>query len=190
MVTQRRSPYLAGVMLGISCLLPLRSLSESIPSSPKACPADVEQLGTWLSDDLPGYSNRVIQRSRLSQTPLTYIVLAGKPEFDPIPLTNRQFDPVFGDRDLPVQIFLTTLERHYLQNRATNFQSYYWIFLTRTARGWGLVKVVAQLISLNPEDPPLPPRDTTDGIVGQAIRTWLRDCRVGGLLVQRGQAQP
>jgi hypothetical protein len=186
----RRSLYWASLILSIGIGIPAKGLSQQSKSASKACPVDIEQLGVWLSDDLPSYSNRVIQRSQLSQSPLTYIVVAGKPEFAPLPLSNRQFDSSFGDRDLPQQIFLTTLERHYLQNRATNFQSYYWIFLTRTTEGWGLVQVVTQLISLNPNDPPLPPRDATDGIVGQAIRTWLRDCRAGSLLVQRHRSQP
>ena len=29
--------------------------------------------------------------------------------------------------------------------------------------------------------PPTPPRETSEGIIGQAVRLWLRDCRAGAI---------
>ncbi|MEG4320747.1 MULTISPECIES: hypothetical protein [unclassified Microcoleus] len=57
------------------------------------CPADLEALVDRLLQDLPSYANRVIVRSNFSpntNTPpvdaLPQIILAGRPEFEPLPL--------------------------------------------------------------------------------------------------------
>ena len=60
-------------------------------------------------------------------------------------------------------------------------ENYHWLFLTKTSEGWKLVTVYSQLAALNPDDVPLPPIETSQGTIGQAIRLWLRDCQAGAL---------
>ena len=134
--------------------------------------------------DLPSYANRVIQRSRRrhrSTNSISYIILAGKPEFQPLPLPNRQYSPVFPDTTQ--QVFFTTLERQYSRDRAVDLQNFHWLFLTQTESGWRLAMLYSQLASLHPGDPPLPPQETSKGVIGQAISLWLRDCRAGSLRI-------
>ncbi|MCU0534706.1 MAG: hypothetical protein MUD14_12505, partial [Hydrococcus sp. Prado102] len=79
-----------------------------------SCPADVESLTNLLIQDIPGYANRVIQRVRKLDRPVylsTYVIIAGRPEFKPLPLVNRQYNPVLPDTSQ--QVFFTTLERRY-----------------------------------------------------------------------------
>lgn len=156
----------------------LALLSQTPPVS---CPQNLAQLTEKLLKDLPGYANRVIQRSRLLRdSPYTsYIILAGQPEFEPLPLKSQQYQPFFADDTQ--QVFFTTLERHYRTRQGVTYQSYHWLFLTKIDNKWQLVKVISQLASLNEDDIPLPPKDSTDGAIGQGIRLWLRDCNVSGL---------
>ncbi len=135
-----------------------------------------------MLDDLPSYANRVIQRARRRDRSLdlfSYVLLAGKPEFEPLPLTQNQYQPIL--KDAAKQVFFTTLERQYDDNKAVTMQHYHWLFLTQTTNGWRLAMVFSQLASLGKGDPPLPPQETSDGVVGQAVDLWLRDCRAGTL---------
>jgi hypothetical protein len=56
-------------------------------------------------------------------------------------------------------------------------QNYHWLFLTHTEQGWQLVMVLSHLGSSDFDSPPLPAQDTTNGVMGQAIRLWLKDCQ-------------
>ncbi|MGK7932341.1 MAG: hypothetical protein AB4041_13050 [Microcystaceae cyanobacterium] len=151
---------------------PLQSQEKS-PS----CPDNLPELSEKLLTDLPSYTNRVIQRSQLTRYPFedTYIILASQGEFEPLPLKNLQYQPVFPNST--EQLFFTTLERHYLNQRVVTYQSYYWVFLERDNDKWYLVKVLSALASLNEDDVPLPPQDATQGAIGQGIQLWLRDCQ-------------
>ena len=163
-----------------------QELSRSI-----ACPADLKTLMALMLPDLPSYANRVIQRSQsvLSASQrrdinlISYVIVAGKPEFEPIPLKNNQYTPFATDS--AKQVFFTTLERQYSRDRATDLQNFYWLFLTPTESGWRLVLLYSQLASLHSGDPPLPPQETSTGVIGQAIRLWLRDCNAGALRIRR-----
>lgn len=151
------------------------------PSS--ACPADVETLTALLIRDVPSYANRVIQRSRrLSRrdTNLFYVVLAGRPEFEPLPLSPLS-DPSLTptDKAQPQQVFFTTLERQYSGGKAVESQLYHWLFLTKTSGGWRLALMFSQFGSSVRGRPPTPPQESSNGIVGQAVTNWLRDCRAG-----------
>ncbi len=150
------------------------------------CPSDIERLGNLMVNELPHYANRVIQRAKRrgrSETLYNYVLVAGKPEFKPLPL--RQF----SSQDKPIstneteQIFFTTLERQYSRDRVTKTQNYHWLFLTKTEQGWTLVMVFSQLAAIQPGGTPLPTRDTTNGIIGQAVRLWLRDCEAGAIKI-------
>jgi hypothetical protein len=145
--------------------------------------------------DLPSYANRVLQRSQAQgskqilgqNSGQNFVIVAGKPEFNPLPLPNRQFTPALENQDKESvrQVFFSTLEHQYGRDRRLNFQNFYWLFLTQTTEGWRVVALSTQLASLYPQDPPLPPIEATQGIMGQAIALWLRDCRTGSLIIQR-----
>jgi hypothetical protein len=151
-----------------------------------SCPADVETLTNLLIKDIPGYANRVIQRVRKLDRPVylsTYVIIARRPEFKPLPLTNRQYNPVLPDTSQ--QVFFTTLERRYSQNKVIEAQNYHWLFLARSQDGWRLAMVYTQFGSPSGDEPPTPPQETSDGVIGQAIRLWLRDCRAGAIKQSR-----
>jgi hypothetical protein len=135
--------------------------------------------------DLPSYANRVMGRTRrLTPTsePPIYFVLAGRPEFEPLTLGPGQYTPPASIANLepPKQVFFTTLERQYRGGKALNRQLYHWLFLAQTRDGWRLAMMYSRIGSA-PGRPPTPPMESSRGIVGQAVTTWLRDCRVGGI---------
>jgi hypothetical protein len=164
----------------IELLLASQPLNSQSTPQGIACPADLEPLTALMLRDLPGYANRVNQRSQRQQEKLiSYMIVAGKPEFEPLPLQNYQHLPF--DPDSANQVFFTTLERQYSSNQAFDLQSFYWLFLAQTKSGWRLARLYSQLASLHPGDAPLPPQEASDGVVGQAIQLWLRDCRAGAI---------
>jgi hypothetical protein len=56
--------------------------------------------------------------------------------------------------------------------------------LTQTATGWRLAMMFSRIGSYPAKNPPSPPRDSSNGVVGQAVRAWLRDCRAGSIINQ------
>jgi hypothetical protein len=167
-----------------SLLIALLSLEapsvEPVAATAWTCPETVEPLTTQLLKDLPSYANRVIQRSRRldreAATNLdraTYVQIAGRAEFEPLPLGR---DPLPDDPTK--QVFFTTLEQQFTGDRATTHQHYHWLFLTPTPQGWYSVYLFTRF-SDNTSSEPLPPRETSNGVIGQAIQLWLRDCRAG-----------
>ncbi len=171
--------------IAIITVLGVVTIPSEIQASPKrgeSCPSDIKTLMTWMLEDLPSYSNRVSQRVRRSDRSIdvyNYIVLAGNPEFEPLPLTNLQYEPVLPDDTQ--QVFFTTLERQYTKTEVILLQNYYWLFLTPSSDGWRSVLLFSQLADLQQDDLPLPPQDAINGAIGQGIKLWLKDCRAGGL---------
>ncbi|BDA39414.1 hypothetical protein CPARK_000025300 [cyanobacterium endosymbiont of Braarudosphaera bigelowii] len=150
------------------------------------CPNSFEVLMTQLLHDLPSYSNRVAQRARRSNEKDTYsyIILAGKLELQPLPLTNFQYKSLLPDNTK--QAFFTTLERHYSHERISIVENYYRVFVSKGDDGWRLVYLSSRPGHINTDSDlllqvPLPPRNAINGTVGQGIRIWLRDCRIGNL---------
>jgi hypothetical protein len=144
------------------------------------CPEDVETLTAMLLRDLPSYANRVSQRARNRERSLDvsgYVLLAGRPEFEPLSFGPGEYTPTALE-DTPTQVFFTTLERQYVSGEAVQFQHYHWLFLTQTESGWRFVLMLSQIGS-PPDEPPSPPTDTSNGVIGRAIQIWLRDCRSG-----------
>jgi len=141
------------------------------------CPADLETLVDRLLPDLPSYANRVIVRSDFSpntNTPPGYalpqIILAGRPEFEPLPLN-------YGDA-LPEnasQVFITTLERQYRGEKPVEIEQYHWLFFTKTENGWELVKIVSRFGTAADLRPLLGQDKKSE--IAEAIRLWLRDCQ-------------
>jgi hypothetical protein len=147
--------------------------------SANSCPNDVESLTMLLLKDLPNYANRVIQRStQASQENLgqLYILFAGKPEFEPLKLNYYSNLPgTEVNSESTQQVFFTTLERYYQNNQIKQRQSYYWMFLVQTQKGWQLVMIFSSFGSSLTEKPPYPPIESSQGIIGQAVSLWLRD---------------
>src|SRR4028118_447 len=144
------------------------------------CPADLETLVARLLQDLPSYANRVIVRSGFSpktSTPPGYalpqIILAGRPEFEPLPLNSGDALPENAS-----QVFITTLERQYRGGKRVEIQQYHWLFFTKTEKGWELAKIVSRF-GTAADIRPLLDRDSQSEIA-EAIRLWLRDCHTKG----------
>lgn len=152
--------------------------------------AELEPLFNRLIVDLPSYANRVIQRSRSVGVTegLSYVIIAGFPEYEPLPLgpgrspksaSSDIGEPVEQSSDEPRQVFISTLERNYATGTLVELQHYHWVFLTKTQSGWRLAMMFSRLGTYPAGKPPLPPRDSSTGVIAQAINTWLRDCRAG-----------
>ena len=142
------------------------------------CPADLETLVARLLQDLPSYANRVIVRSHFSPNTntrpgyaLPQIILAGRPEFEPLPLNFEDALPENAS-----QVFITTLERQYRGGERVEFQQYHWLFLSKTENGWELVKIVSRFGTVA-DVRPLLPSEGEKSEIAEAIRLWLRDCR-------------
>lgn len=150
---------------------------------PAVCPAEIETLTAGLLRDLPSYANRVARRT-LGTTPndtnFGTVLLAGRAEFEPLPLEALAFDPAADAATQ--QIFFTTLERRYLDAETISLEQYHWLFLVPAADGWRLTLMFSRTAKDEPAiRPPTPPQESSDGIVGQAIQLWLRDCRAGAV---------
>ncbi|HEY9706153.1 MAG TPA: hypothetical protein V6C58_27200 [Allocoleopsis sp.] len=150
-------------------------------SANNTCPNDLETLTQLLVRDLPNYANRVNQSARNLEKKsdrMTYFIVAGKPDFQPIPLRMTKYHPEVSEKDI-YQVFITTLERTYNNKKMIQLQQYHWILLTKNNRGWYLVMLFSSIGSYPSKNPPSPPRDNTSGIVGESVNIWLRDCREG-----------
>lgn len=176
---------------------------EPLPSTPaapvpaylrpsSACPTDLPVLVTQLLADLPSYANRVNIRSldepERDISPRSSVLVASAPDFTPLALTASDGEPGLDPNLALQQVFFTTLERQYLSDQAVSLQHYHWLFLAPTAEGWHLALLYSSLGAYPAADrpngavaprPPTPPQESSDGIIGQAIRLWLRDCRAG-----------
>jgi hypothetical protein len=144
---------------------------------------NIETLTTLLLRDLPGYANRGSQRARRLSRQVdvySYMVVAGRPEFAPLPLNAgvSSVDVSKTDADGVKQVFFTTLERQYTARKAVQLQQFHWLFLTKSESGWRKVMMFTQTgyYPVN-KQPPSPPRDSSNGVIAQAVDTWLQDCR-------------
>lgn len=155
----------------------LSSPATDYPKTANCQAQNVETLTAQLLRDLPSYTNRISQsvRRRTSNVD-SYVLTAGRPEFAPLTLGPGIYSPVDSPQ-LPQQVFLTTLERQYTDGKAVELQQYHWLFLTQSSSGWRLAMMFSRIGTYPSGRPPTPPRDSSDGIIAQAIRTWLRDCQ-------------
>ncbi|QIR39802.1 hypothetical protein HCG51_25900 [Tolypothrix sp. PCC 7910] len=145
---------------------------------------DVQSLTTWMLRDLPSYTNRVSQRARRlsrSSEVYSYILLAGRPEFTPLPLNPGIDTPETAKSAASgvEQVFFTTLERQYVGGKAVELEEFHWLLLTKTQNGWRLVMMFTQTDASVPGQPISPPRDSSNSAIAQAIKIWLRDCQAG-----------
>jgi hypothetical protein len=159
------------------------------------CPADLTTLTPLLLRDLPSYANRVSQRAytnfRTADLP-GYVILADRPEYAPLSLNPENLNSARSSRypqgvaspnteDQPAQIFFTTLERQYVSGKPVSLQHYHRVFLVETEEGWQLALMFSTIGNYPADQPPTPPQDTSQGVIAQAIRLWLRDCRAGSV---------
>ena len=181
--------------LGMSCLgcstgAIANDTAGPVPEAPppflrpaSVCPEDVELLVQGLLRDLPGYANRVARRTLGTfpdDTPFGTVLLAGRAELEPLPLAALAFDAL--PTDATQQVFFTTRERRYTDTAAITLEQYHWLFLVPAADGWRLTLMFSRTApDETPLRPPTPPRESSEGIMGQAIRLWLRDCRAGAV---------
>ncbi|MFQ4143829.1 hypothetical protein [Chlorogloeopsis sp. ULAP02] len=147
---------------------------------------NIETLTTRLLRDLPAYSNRATQRARRLKRSVdiySYMLVAGRPEFTPLPLNPAEdnLETSKYTSEGVEQVFFTTLERQYVKGKAVELQQFHWLFLIKSQNGWWMVMMFSQTGSYPKQKPPTPPRDSSNSAVAQAIKSWLRDCRAGSL---------
>jgi hypothetical protein len=140
---------------------------------------NLETLTTHLLRDLPSYANRATQRGRRLQRSsdvYSYMLIAGKPEFQPLPL--QPIDQNKSTDENIKQVFFTTLSRQYINQTVVELQEFHWLLLAHTQDSWRLVMMFTQTAAYPQQQPASPPRDSTNSTVAQGIRTWLRDCQI------------
>ncbi len=147
---------------------------------------NLETLTTQLLEDLPSYTNRASQRARRlsrSSDVYSYMLVAGRPEFTPLPLNLEEYsaDAPKSSASEIEQVFFTTLERQYIGKKLVELQQFHWLLLTKTKSGWQLVMMFSQTGSYSAQQPLSPPRDSSKGTVAQGVKTWLRDCQAGSV---------
>lgn len=165
----------------------LRSAPKAIAES--SCPSNSNTLAENLLEDVPSYANRIIQRTKFpsrSQSDSTYFIIAGNLNSNPLEKDIKgNYTPAFPNskNNNVKQIFFTTLERKYQENKVHSVQNYHWLFLTETEQGWYLATLYSRFGVTDNNHPPTPPKETSDGILGQAIQIWLRDCRANAISI-------
>lgn len=169
----------------VACILGLTA-SGAIAQTPlpNCQNQSVEALTTQLVKDLPSYTNRVIQKSRRLNRSVdiySYVLVAGKAEFAPLSLGPGEYAPALPNNEQPQQVFITTLERQYSTGNLVQLQQYHWLFLTQTSSGWRLAFMFSRTGTYPNKQPPTPPRESSNGAIAQAVRSWLRDCQAGTL---------
>ncbi|WP_096682618.1 hypothetical protein [Nostoc sp. NIES-3756] len=149
----------------------------------------LEILITQLLRDLPSYANRASQRGRRlrrSSDIYSYMLVAGRPEFQPLPLKidGSHTDGQKNTASDVEQVFFTTLERQYVGKKIVELEEFHWLFLTKTANNRRFVMMFSQIGTYPLQQPPSPPRDSSNGSVAQGIKAWLRDCQAGSVRVR------
>lgn len=168
---------------------------ESIPLTPgplrpaSVCPSTLDLLMVGLLRDLPSYANRVASRSLglAEESGFGTMLVAGSANFEGVDLSETPAstlppeDAESASEPLR-QVFFTTLERRYQGDAISNMQGFHWMFLAPDEAGWRLALMYSSFGGY-PEgtSSPTPPFESSNGIVGQAVRLWLRDCRAGAI---------
>ncbi|WP_227789250.1 MULTISPECIES: hypothetical protein [unclassified Nodularia (in: cyanobacteria)] len=152
----------------------------------------LELLTIQLLQDLPSYANRVTQRARRrsrSSDIYSYVLLAGKPEFQPLPINSGGYnaDEQKSNDTGVEQVFFTTKERQYIAGKIVESQQFHWLLLTKSNSGWRLVMMFTQIGDYPQKQQVVsPPRDSSKGVIAQAVKAWLRDCQAGSVRMRTG----
>jgi hypothetical protein len=197
--------WVGGVLLLANITLLNPSVNKSAVATPdhpirplSACPNRLEDLIPLMLRDLPSYANRVSQRAYQLDPNADIpgsLVLAGQPDYAPLTLNPGEKLPA-TETDTP-QVFFTTLERQYVDGKLVRLQHHHWLFITQTETyGWQLVLLFSAIDTysiqqlpiqrpLNQQfsdlQPPSSPQNQSQGVIAQAIRLWLRDCKAGSV---------
>jgi hypothetical protein len=153
-----------------------------------ACPQQLRPLVSRLLQDLPVYAGLVASRSlgrpTSPENAFGSVLLVSEPDFTPIDI-NAQIPEALPDLTSSVQqVFFTTLERQYWQGQSMSLQNYHWLFLTQDEAGHWYLALIYSSVGHYPATEsraPSPPQESSDGIIGQAVTLWLRDCRAGAV---------
>jgi hypothetical protein len=147
----------------------------AIPNK-QACPTTIEPLAKLLVRDLPSYANRAALKNgtRFQVPGMSQVIIASQPDLEPLELPGQQV----SDPNLH-QLFITTLERQTFNQKTNQFQQYHWLFLVQTREGWKLSQSFSRISPYPLVSRITPPRESSQGITAQAIKTWLRDCQAG-----------
>ncbi|MEL6936593.1 MAG: hypothetical protein AAFO59_07990 [Cyanobacteria bacterium J06607_17] len=150
---------------------------------PTVCPENFDTLTDLLIRDIPSYTNRVIQSS-VADIPTAYrpayVIAANHPERTPLDIEERVYTTNPGSGEPLHQLFFTTLERQYSGLDDTSINHFHWLFLAPSEAGWHMVFMFSAIKA--EDEVQLPPRDSSQGSVGQAVQRWLRDCRAEAIV--------
>ncbi|MEO0395377.1 MAG: hypothetical protein AAF243_05225 [Cyanobacteria bacterium P01_A01_bin.137] len=145
---------------------------------PALCPENFDTLTDLLIRDIPSYTNRILQSS-VADIPTAYrpayVIAANHPERIPLEIEERVYTTNPGSGEPLHQLFFTTLERQYSGLDDTSINHFHWLFLAPGEAGWHMVFMFSAIEA--EDEVQLPPRDSSQGSVGQAVQRWLRDCR-------------
>ncbi|MGM3309256.1 hypothetical protein ACSQ6I_25315 [Anabaena sp. WFMT] len=174
--------YLLFISPALSKTLTPKTVNPEIGNS--CSEQSLETLTTQLLLDLPSYANRATQRARrLSRSVdiFPYVLVAGKPEFQALPL-NPGIDTANKYESEGVeQVFFTTFERQYLNQKAVELQQFHWLFLTKTKNGWNVVMMFTRTGEYPVKPPIAAARESSSGAIAQGVKLWLRDCQAGSV---------
>ena len=159
------------IFTAVSPIVPI-----TVPNK-QACPTTIEPLAKRLVRDLPSYANRAALKNgtRFQVPEMSQVVIASQPNLEPLKVPGP---PPVSDPNLH-QLFITTLERQTFSQKTTEFQQYHWLFLVQTRQGWKLSQSFTRISSYPLINKITPPRESSQSITAQAIKTWLRDCEAG-----------
>ena len=149
------------------------------------CPDDLDTLSTLLVRDIPSYTNRILQSSVADISTAyrpAYVIIASQPEQTPLEIKDRVYTTQPDSIQQLQQLFFTTLERQYSGLEATSISHFHWLFLAPDKNGWQMVFMLSTIDAEN--EVMLPPRDSSQGSVGQAVQRWLGDCRSGAIFLE------
>lgn len=150
-----------------------------------SCPEDFTTLSTLLVRDIPSYTNRILQ-STVADIPSAYrpayVIIASQPERTPLDVRDWVYTTSPEKGESLQQLFFTTLERQYSDLEASSLNHFHWLFLAPSDEGWEMVFMFSAIDAEN--EVMLPPRDSSQGSVGQAVKRWLTDCKAAAISVE------
>ncbi|MEM6256235.1 MAG: hypothetical protein AAF821_25255 [Cyanobacteria bacterium P01_D01_bin.156] len=150
-----------------------------------ACPQDFDTLSNLLVRDIPSYTNRILQSSvgdiATAYRP-AYVITASQPDQMPLEIRDRVYTTQADISQQTYQLFFTTLERQYSGLDATSIQHFHWLFLVPSDAGWQMAFMFSAIG--DQESVLLPPRDSSQGSIGQAVQRWLKDCHANAVVIE------
>ena len=187
------------ITIAIAVLTPINFNQSTIAQqvvkeqNDRQCPNDIKVLADLLTRDISDYGNRVIQKSSMYSHKLDflpiYIVTSTQAELEPLSIGSLDESSLqkTNENDNIQQIFFTSLERQYSNSQTIiEAENYHWLILTYNNQQWQLVQSFTRFGYPRGDKTVVSPiRDSTSGVIGQAVKIWLKDCQAGSL--RKGQ---